>query len=183
MKKDKTRLSAEESALFRQHVTIDKKIHTDRTTHKKSVRRQLVMPPDAPVPQRLRYSHGCAPEVSADTQLTYRASGLNMKTWKALTRGKLALDASLDLHGCTVEQALTALEEFLHYAKQHQLRVLHIVHGKGFRSQPERPKLKNLVYRVLLELPNVLAFTSAPAELGGKGAVLILMRRMSAGEA
>ena len=53
-----------------------------------------------------------------------------------------------------------------------------IIHGKGYGSGPNGPKLKNFVDQYLQYNPNILAYHSAQQKDGGTGAVYIQLKKM-----
>ena len=61
-------------------------------------------------------------------------------------------------------------------ARQHGLRCVRIVHGKGLRSKAHGPVLKQLTDTLLRRRADVLAFTSARPTQGGTGAVIVLLQ-------
>ena len=76
---------------------------------------------------------------------------------------------TLDLHGLTRERALHSVKKFIFEAKRNKLKVILIIHGKGFRSENKISVLKELVeYYIKYS-------TEAPARLGGGGAKLIYL--------
>lgn len=116
------------------------------------------------------------PNVSGETSLYYHRGGLQTKLLRSLRQGKLHIEAELDLHGLTLEEAEQAITAFILMAKQHQLRFLHIIHGKGHRGSIQSPALKNMVNQFLQQIPDVLAFCSAPRNQGGTGALNIIIK-------
>ena len=94
----------------------------------------------------------------------------------ALRRGRLTVEATLDLHGSTTEAARMRLREFIAEALSESLRCVRIVHGKGLRSGPAGPVLKTLVERELQASENVVAFVPARPADGGSGAAVALLR-------
>jgi DNA-nicking Smr family endonuclease len=95
---------------------------------------------------------------------------------RALQRGRIRVEAALDLHGLTVEAARRRLQQFLDDALAAGLRCVRIVHGKGLRSGPAGPVLKSLVHTVLRAADGVAAFNDAPPADGGSGATIALLR-------
>jgi DNA-nicking Smr family endonuclease len=93
----------------------------------------------------------------------------------ALRRGRLPVDATLDLHGLTSEAARRRLREFIAEALSESLRVVRIVHGKGLRSGPGGPVLKALVERELQAHDGVIGSAPARPADGGSGAVVVLL--------
>ena len=76
----------------------------------------------------------------------------------------------------TVEQARSAVLNFLLYSRGHHHTCVRIIHGKG-RFSPSGAKLKNYVNCWLMQISWVLAFSSAHQRDGGTGAVYVLLRR------
>ena len=83
----------------------------------------------------------------------------------------------LDLHGLTRERALQSIKKFIFESKKNKLRVVLIIHGKGFRSENKISVLKDLVeYYIATEGKYYIKYsTEAPARLGGSGAKLIYL--------
>ena len=109
--------------------------------------------------------------------LEFLRPGIQKRLFQELRRGHLPPQGTLDLHGLRVSEAKLALTRFLASARHHQLRVIHIVHGKGFGSSMKQPVLKQKVNQWLRQLPEVLAFCSATRPDGGTGAVYALLKR------
>lgn len=84
---------------------------------------------------------------------------------------------TLDLHGLTRERALHSVNKFIFEAKRNKLKVILIIHGKGFRSENKISVLKDLVeYYIATEGKYYIKYsTEAPARLGGGGAKLIYL--------
>ncbi|WP_298135519.1 Smr/MutS family protein [Acidiferrobacter sp.] len=116
-------------------------------------------------------------DVATGEELLFRRPGIDKETMRRMKRGHFALEAELDLHGLTVEQARTAFAAFLSEAMRRGLRCVRIIHGKGLGSEARLPVLKGFVNRWLRQANAVLAFCSARPEQGGTGAVTVLLRR------
>jgi DNA-nicking Smr family endonuclease len=112
--------------------------------------------------------------------LTHDASpGLDRRTAERLRRGALAIEARLDLHGMTQEEAHRALDAFLARAAQAGKRSVLVITGKGGRSSGDGV-LRAAVPRWLNEAPNrgrLLAFAPAQPQHGGAGALYLLLKR------
>jgi DNA-nicking Smr family endonuclease len=93
-----------------------------------------------------------------------------------LRRGQYSVDAEIDLHGLNAAQAKHALREFIVEAVTSRWRCIRVVHGKGRRSGPRGPVLKNVVVHWLQRSNQVLAFGSARPVDGGSGALYVLLR-------
>ena len=106
-------------------------------------------------------------------------SGLNSMTLRKLRRGQWPVQDSIDLHGCTSDEARRVLVEFLHHALHNGLRCVNVIHGKGWRAEDGVGILKIRVRNWLTQHPQVLAFCEAPANAGGGGAVWVLLKSSS----
>jgi len=126
-------------------------------------------PPSPPLPKPVPL-----PELSLTA-----APGLDARTAERLRRGELGLDARLDLHFHTQEEAHSALDAFVERAWRARARTLLIVTGKG-RERAGEGILQAAVPRWLNEAPlraRVLAFARARPKDGGAGALYVLLRR------
>lgn len=108
-------------------------------------------------------------------ELQYRREGVATTVLQKLRRGEYRIEAELDLHGCTGREAHEQLVAFLGAARSRGLRCLRVIHGKGMRSGPRGPILKQTVNTLLRRADPVLAFTSARPRDGGTGATLVLL--------
>jgi DNA-nicking Smr family endonuclease len=141
----------------------------------------------APVPrQRLRDERAALAESLAgpfsvddalDTgnELAYLREGLQREVLRKLRRGHWVVEAELDLHGMNRHVAAVSVAEFLRHCRRRGRGCVRIVHGKGLGSRQREPVLKGLLRKWLLR-EEVLAFSQAPAALGGSGAVLVLLK-------
>ncbi len=115
-----------------------------------------------------------APTVDGSTAIEYFHHSLPYRDRTRLKKGQLDIEASIDLHGMTLETARDAFSIFLHQAQQQHYRCIKIIHGKGSTDAP--PVLKNAVYQWLPQSPAVLGYCSARSKDGGTGAVYVLLR-------
>lgn len=100
-----------------------------------------------------------------------------------LHRGDFSVQDYIDLHGLTVDEARTALDEFFVRSHARGVRTVLIVHGRG-RSSPVQPVLKSMVREWLTTGPRrawVIAFSSARLCDGGAGATYVLFRHRPLG--
>jgi DNA-nicking Smr family endonuclease len=108
------------------------------------------------------------------------APGLDRRLLLRLRQGDYAVQAHLDLHGLTTEEARPRVEQFIHIARQNGQRCVLIVHGRGLNSKDQIPVLKERV-RVWLTRGRVaravLCFATARPTDGGAGAVYVLLRK------
>jgi DNA-nicking Smr family endonuclease len=97
--------------------------------------------------------------------------------------GALAVQAHLDLHGKSREDAREAVERFLREALARGQRCVLIVCGRGLHTPGRRPVLKVLLAKWLTEgrfSRAVLAYASARPHDGGVGSIYVLLRTRGA---
>ena len=107
---------------------------------------------------------------------TFVRSGLRGDIASKLRRGHWSVQAELDLHGLIVDEAHDALSDFIVEARNRRMRCVRIIHGKGLSSPGKEPVLKGKVRRWLAHWDEVLAYTEAPRNAGGGGALLVLLK-------
>jgi DNA-nicking Smr family endonuclease len=108
-----------------------------------------------------------------------RGYGVSSLLARRLHQGDFSIQAHVDLHGYSAQEACQAVDAFLDTSIRCGKRAVLIIHGRGL-SSPDRPVLKEKV-REWLSTGRwrkwVLAFTSARAEDGGAGATYVLLRK------
>jgi len=85
------------------------------------------------------------------------------------------VQAELDLHGYTAQEARDAVEDLLHDAQIHQWTRVRIVVGKGTRSPGGVPILPDAVKTLLNQLG--YAYTYAKIQNGGEGALEVSFKK------
>ena len=110
-----------------------------------------------------------------DDGLSFRRAGIGTDVVTRLRRGDWALQAQLDLHGLTRDEARERVAAFIRESQRRGLRCLRIVHGKGNGSPGREPVLKAKVQRWLAQTAEVIAFAQASGPQGGAGALLVLL--------
>ncbi len=116
-------------------------------------------------------------QLTAEQFCLQQNSGLQKRQLKKLKQGKIPIEASIDLHGYTVEQARRELQLFIHHCQAQEIRCICIVHGKGSRNEHGKAILKTAVHHWLSQAPEILALTSAQAKNGGTGALYVLLKK------
>ncbi len=170
----------EERYLFRKAVR--------NVTPLEPLKRALLVPKPHPRPRRhgpgTRETPGENPDDfrdsgprSAESPLFYAAPGIQRRVLRRLRRGQFAVQAVLDLHGSTREQAHRELAGFIAKSQNKGFTCVRIIHGKGYGSGPEGPVLKQAVACWLGRSPEVLAYASARPVDGGTGAVYVLFSK------
>lgn len=183
-------VSDEDSRLFRQAMADVKPIkntssqssaiHTTSTYHHPQPKQK----PKTETPKQVKHqplndldlndSH-IPDQVGAQTYLFYSKSPLRPKFKRQLMQGKIQPQAHLDLHDHTLDDAETALSQFIEQALMRHQRYLRIIHGKSRGA--DVPPIKNHVNRWLTVHPKVVAFCSCPPNQGGRGAVNVILSK------
>jgi DNA-nicking Smr family endonuclease len=107
---------------------------------------------------------------------------LDRRTRQRVARGRVEIDARLDLHGMTLERARSRLGTFLASAQARGAGLALVITGKGSASQRhgERGALRREVPH-WLSLPEfrplVIGFEEAAPSHGGAGALYVRIRR------
>lgn len=116
-------------------------------------------------------------ELETGDELSFARTGLQHNVLRKLRRGQFSIEAELDLHRMTSEQARQAVAVFLPQMSRSGKRCIRIIHGKGHGSINKMPVLKNKLNHWLRQRDEVLAFCSARPVDGGTGAVYVLLKR------
>ena len=83
------------------------------------------------------------------------------------------VEAELDLHGCTSEEARTEVKEFLQEADENKWNRVRIVVGKGLHSKYGKAVLPDTVKAYLVEHGH--NYTYAKLADGGEGALEVAL--------
>jgi DNA-nicking Smr family endonuclease len=125
---------------------------------------------------------GDAPFDLADSDefIEGKVAGLDHHLVRKLRRGDFAVQAHVDLHGMTRDEAKRAIEAFLRASRNAGKRCVLVVHGRGLHSKDQLPVLKEALRTWLSTARfarHVLAFATAQPADGGAGAIYVLLRR------
>lgn len=115
-------------------------------------------------------------EIEAGDEWSFLRPGISRQTLRRLRRGYWGIQAQLDLHGFTRDEARMELVVFLNASNTRGFRCVRVIHGKGLSSQSHEPVLKARIGSWLSQRDDVLAFCQAKPEDGGSGAVLVLLK-------
>ncbi len=117
-----------------------------------------------------------------------RAAGVDRRNLERLRRGKLPVEATIDLHGDTQAVAHRRLGGFLARSQAAGRRCVLVITGKGRLGRGQEGQEPGVIRanlpRWLNEAPNrerVLAFAQAQPAHGGAGAFYVLLRRRREG--
>jgi len=101
---------------------------------------------------------------------------------KKIKQGKVQVDARLDLHGMTQDQAYASLRQFISSCHMNGKKILLVITGKGGMDlgENDRPKgvLKQNVPKWLQTFSEVLSTAEALKHHGGAGAMYVILRRI-----
>ena len=199
--KDRSRrasgLTEEEAALWH-YVTLD----VERNRGKSRVPARPLQAEDemadrarvaAPAPRGRRQEprqQSPAPPAPAPTHEPVRPVVLDRRKARRIANGGQEIEARLDLHGLTQDEAHRALEHFVRRCAQSDIRTVLVITGKGAPSHDdaqtdsfarrERGVLRRMV-PLWLDSPSlrplVISWSSAHTRHGGHGAIYVALRR------
>lgn len=109
--------------------------------------------------------------------LEFRREGVALGVYRRLRQGKYDIEARLDLHKKSVEQARNELFQFIKDCQTYDVRTAIVLPGKGERSVDVKALLKSHVNNWLQCIDQVLAFCSAQQHHGGVGAIYVLIKK------
>lgn len=115
--------------------------------------------------------------LTAHDILSWQRPGVQNGVFRKLRHGQYPIEARLDLHRMTVEQARREVFQYIADCVRYGLRSVIILHGKGERNPDGVAQLKSYLAKWLPELHDVLAFHSAEKRHGGTGAVYVMVRK------
>ncbi len=129
-------------------------------------------------------AHDLAPALAE--RLAKAPLQMDAKAFGRMTRGKLAPEARIDLHGMTLAEAHSELTRFILRAQGQGLRLVLVITGKGKPGDddgpiPRRPGVLRHQAPLWLRQPPlgpvVLQIAQAHARHGGAGAFYVYLRR------
>lgn len=131
-----------------------------------------------PLPQ----AQGVLPHesVASAPPLPVRQKRLDDKMRRRLKRGVQKINARLDLHGLTKDEAYTALLSFLKTNYENNKRFVLVITGKGRKHHEQSGVLRHTVPSWLAILPfseMVTGFSVALPQHGGEGALYVRLRK------
>ena len=178
-------LSPHDQTLFRQTMRYVQPLKDTRravlppvpTATKAILRSRRAAAQGADPDQRPAVSDLFTPAPASTDPESYLKPGLGPDVIKNLKRDKWPVEASLDLHGATLEQARERLDQFLQSCLIHGVKCIRVVHGKGYGSKDGTPVLKEVVRRWLAQFDAILAYTECSEQNGGSGAVQALLKK------
>jgi DNA-nicking Smr family endonuclease len=181
-------LSDEEEALWAGFTRSIKPLKSAKPGPKASQKSSATPSGASPAAPSQTRSHPVAPRVTPPAPPPPLAP-LGRRLKQRVARGREPIDARLDLHGMTQQQAHAALLRFLHRAQASGAKTALVVTGKGLRKSSSgaeydadgRPGVLKRQVPLWLALPEfrplVVGFDDAHVGHGGEGALYVRLRR------
>lgn len=116
-------------------------------------------------------------DVEPEEFLYWSKNGIQDSLMRRLKTGQIRFEASIDLHGMTVNQSRELIWEFIAEATKREVRCIRVTHGKALRKDKNKPIIKSYINTWLRQHPQVLGFSSCLAKHGGTGSLYILLKR------
>lgn len=177
MTKKISTISDEEKELFRNAVANTKPLKFTERNLSEKTKKITVKKPIEYAEQKIQFDFSeKQPDITGEDIILFSQSGVQHKRLSQLRQGKMKIEATLDLHQHTGDEAILKTEAFLKHCKNRGFKTVCIIHGKGNYSSGNKPILKNLLNDYLRHHPLVLAFHSAKSKDGGAGALYVLIK-------
>jgi DNA-nicking Smr family endonuclease len=115
-------------------------------------------------------------------------SGLDKNSARRMKRGKMQIDARLDLHGYRQDEAICILADFIINSVRSKKRCVLVITGKGLHHEKPGDRVAGVLRKNvpiwLNEEPNrsqILSFSHAVPSDGGVGALYVLLKKQREG--
>jgi DNA-nicking Smr family endonuclease len=154
-----------------------KRDDSDSALWRRAMRDVKPVAPRAAAPRAIFRPEPSPPEVPLPPLTIDRFAGIDRANAERLKRGKRKIEARLDLHGMTQDEAHRTLLEFVRAARAAGKRCVLVITGRGNFGGGV---LKAAVPRWLAETefrPHILAIATAQPRDGGAGALYVMLRR------
>ncbi|MCU4674675.1 DNA endonuclease SmrA [Catenovulum sp. 2E275] len=109
--------------------------------------------------------------------IEFKQSGVQDGVYRKLRLGKYPIEAQLNLHHLSVNQARVEVFKFIKECYQLNIRSILIIHGLGLNGKPYPGVLKSYLNKWLPSLEPVLAMHTALKHHGGYGATYVLIKK------
>ena len=126
-------------------------------------------------PNELRSSE--VPRVAPHDVIGFKRPGIQDGVFRKLRLGKYDIEARLDLHRKTVEEARREVYRFVKDCLANDIRSVIIMPGKGDRNIENPGVLKSYLVFWLEQLEDVQAYHTTQPHHGGAGAFYVLIRK------
>lgn len=183
------KLTREEAELWQRvsrgldHVALQRDLDATSPEELRSTNPDIPSPPARQVP---RPRKSPPDPVTVDTARPAPGSGMDRRSFDRLRRGRIRIDARIDLHGMTTAQAHPKLRAFVmrNAAAGHRLLLVITGKGRGARDDGPIPAERGILRRQVpqwLSTPPlsalVLEILPAARQHGGDGAYYVYLRR------
>ncbi len=111
-----------------------------------------------------------------DDFVEWKLDGIQPGVFAHFQAGKYYIEARLDLHRVRINQARDLVAKLIQRCIDSDIRCALISHGRGLKGKPQA-QMKSHVVHWLRQHENVIAYSTAPSNLGGTGAVLVKIRK------
>ena len=113
------------------------------------------------------------------------STGLDKRSAQRMRRGKLEIEARLDLHGCNQDEAYRELKDFIFRTHSQRKRLVLVITGKGNKDFGLDTKRKVGVLREMVPKwlneqtirDRIISFDYATQKDGGYGALYVLLKK------
>ena len=116
-------------------------------------------------------------EVEPDAYVEYTSGRLTHQQMRKLRLGKLAVECTLDLHGCDFEEARALLKQFVAFCRGKGYTSVRVIHGKSHTTWGRKKSMKSHAITWLKQMDNVRGFASCLPIDGGTGAVYVVLTK------
>ena len=150
---------------------------SNKTTDPRAVAEHLHQLKQQQKIEQLGLTTGYVEPIDPYDPLDFKKDGVQDGVYKNLRQAKYSVTNRLDLRQQSIEQARINLFEFIEQSQIDNHRCLLIQHGLGLNNQPQPAVLKSYLDNWLKCFDQVLAYHSAPKNLGGLAATLVLLKK------
>jgi DNA-nicking Smr family endonuclease len=184
----KRHITPEEKAVWRQHTKHDEKLRAEeRDCEQQTEITTNVSAPNAEPRRSIKPQNPVTtnPKTQATKSLEKSvAVDIDRRTAMRFRKGKMQIDARLDLHGHTRETAYIQLLAFIHQSYQLGRRCVLVITGRGLFQKNTPPQERGILRGALRSWlndsairPFILAYDQAQIKDGGEGAFYVLLKR------
>jgi DNA-nicking Smr family endonuclease len=116
----------------------------------------------------------------SDEFVAAKTQDCSYELFNKLAQGEISYQSIIDLHGLTKEEAKERVKSFFSDVFKKKQRCVLVITGRGLGSPGKKSVLKEAMADWLSKgflRKGVLAYTSAPQNLGGVGAFLVLLKK------
>ncbi len=172
-------LSAEERALWR---GVARSVRPLRRHARREVEEgEIAVAAPARLVSKAKPSKAVAPARVVAAPTLPPLATLARREKQQLARGRVDIDARIDLHGMTQAEAHMRLARFLRHAQSGGAKFVLVITGKGARSSDSDRGVLRRQVPLWLQLPElrdaVIGFEEAHVAHGGEGALYVRLRR------